>query len=150
MATECEWDEIVGQMGMGTKYGHGNRVGSWERGKEWIVTLFQHTSDVVCLRLTKSAESINFVSSCLSHTSSLIKHSIKFKLNLSLTRRNVVLFTALRFRNFDVAHVISNNSGFMSRVTCTKVLCQSTSGFCFFLHLPTDLDKPDKSVMSFF
>ena len=37
----------------------------------------------------------------------------------------------------------------MSRVPCTKVLSQSTSGFCF-LHHSTDLDEPDKPVTSVF
>ena len=37
----------------------------------------------------------------------------------------------------------------ISRVPCTKVLSQSTSGFRF-LHYPTDLDQSDMPVTSFF
>jgi len=37
----------------------------------------------------------------------------------------------------------------MSRVPCTKVLSQSTSGFQF-LHCPTDLDEPNMPVTSVF
>jgi len=37
----------------------------------------------------------------------------------------------------------------ISRVPCTKVLSQSTSGFGIFHH-STDLDEPDKPVMSVF
>ena len=39
--------------------------------------------------------------------------------------------------------------GHISRVPCTKVLSQSTSGFGF-LHHSTDLDEPDKPVTSVF
>ena len=39
---------------------------------------------------------------------------------------------------------------YKSRVPCTKVLSQSTSGFGFFLYHSKDLDEPDKPVTSVF
>jgi len=60
--------------------------------------------------------SMNFVSTCLSHTSSLVKyvahHSIRFRLNFSLSGRNV-LFCSRRY-GFHVSDVLTNSFRFIS------------------------------------
>ena len=60
--------------------------------------------------------SMNFVITCLSHTSSLVKyvahHSIRFGLNVSLIGRNVL--NCSRRYGFDVSDVLTNNSRFLS------------------------------------
>ena len=59
---------------------------------------------------------MNFVITCLSHTSSLVKyvahHSIRFGLNFSLVGRNV-LYCSRRY-GFDVSDVLTNNARFLS------------------------------------
>ena len=59
--------------------------------------------------------SMNCVSTCLSHTSSLVKYvahrSIRFGLNFSLIGRNV-LYCSRRY-GFDVSDVLTNNSRFI-------------------------------------
>jgi len=66
--------------------------------------------DEICKR------SMNFVSTCLSHKSSLVSyvahHSIRFGLNFSPTGRNV-LYCSWRY-GFDVSDVLTNNSRFIS------------------------------------
>jgi len=60
--------------------------------------------------------SMNFIITCLSHTSSLVKyiahHSIRFGLNFSLVGRNV-LYCSRRY-GFDVYDVLTNNTRFSS------------------------------------
>ena len=60
--------------------------------------------------------SMNFVITCLSHTSSLVKyvahHSIRFGLNFSLIGRNVLYCSILY--GFDVSDVLTNNARFLS------------------------------------
>ena len=59
---------------------------------------------------------MKFVSTCLSHTSTLVKyvahHSIRFWLNFSLIGRNV-LYCSRRY-GFDVSDFLTNNSRFIS------------------------------------
>ena len=66
--------------------------------------------DEICRR------SMNFVITCLSHPSSLVKyvahHSIRFGLNFSLVGRNV-LYCSRRY-GFDVSDLLTNNTRFLS------------------------------------
>ena len=59
---------------------------------------------------------MNFVITCLSHTSSLVKyvahHGIRFGLNFLLIGRNVLYYS--RQYGFDVSDVLTNDTRFLS------------------------------------
>ena len=61
---------------------------------------------------------MNFVITCLTHTSRLVKyvahHSIRFGFNFSLVGRNV-LYCSKRY-GFDVSDVLANNTRFLSDI----------------------------------
>jgi len=94
--------------------------------------------DEICRR------SMNFVITCLSHTSSLVKyvahHSIRFGLNFSLVGRNV-LYCSRRY-GFDVSDVLTNNTRFLSdtihsraRSEVTEAQLHEADFFCLSVYL---------------